>query len=41
MLDDKLDSLMHEKFAENVYDPSEALSVDDHFVLNKYENSVP
>ena len=40
MLDDKLDSIMHENFTENVHDPTETLSVDDRFVINKYESSV-
>ena len=40
MLNDRLDSIMHEKFAEKLYDPMEALSVEDQVVIDKYENSI-
>ena len=31
---------MSEQFAENAYDPTEALSAEDRLVLNKYEKSI-
>ena len=40
MLDEKLNLLMSEQFAENAYDPNEALSAEDHLVLSKYEIAI-
>ena len=40
MLDEKLNLIMSEMFAENAYNPTEELSAEDHLVLSKYINSI-
>ena len=40
MLDEKLDLLMYEKFAEKAYDTSEALSTEDRIVLKNMKNQL-